>query len=157
DIAEAKGGRVLALTLPDTFRLRLNLRSGFVLDILPGWDKLMALAPAEKLAMLRDPAGRKEMNDLAQSAAGSLRAIANWGNFTLLETFTDQWKQYEGQTLGAIATALGKTPWDTLCDIAIDDNLNTVIASMDTGQNDESWERRVEVWRDPRAIVGASD
>jgi N-acyl-D-aspartate/D-glutamate deacylase len=157
DIAEAKGGRVLALTLPDTFRLRLNLRSGFVLDILPGWDKLMALPPAEKLAMLRDPIGRKEMNDLAQSAPGSLRAIANWGNFTLLESFTEQWKQYEGLTIGAIASRLGKDPWDTLADIAIDDDLNTVIASMDTGQNDASWERRVEVWRDPRAIVGASD
>src|SRR3954452_3715786 len=68
DIAEAKGGTVRALTLPDTFRLRLNLRSGFVLDILPGWDKLMALAPEAKLAMLRDPAGRAEMDRLAQSA-----------------------------------------------------------------------------------------
>ena len=157
DVAAAKGGRVLALTLPDTFRLRLNLRSGFVLDILPGWDKLMALPPAEKLAMLRDPAGRKAMDDIAQTAPGTLRTLANWTNYTLLETFSSQWKPYEGQAIGAIATALGKTPWDTLCDIAIDDDLNTVIASMDTGQTDASWEKRVEVWRDPRAIVGASD
>ena len=157
DIAAAKGGRVLALTLPDTFRLRLNLRSGFVLDILPGWDKLMALPPTEKLAMLRDPAGRKAMDDIAQTAPGSLRTLANWTNYTLLETFSSQWKPYEGQTIGAIATALEKSPWDALCDIAIDDDLNTVIASMDTGQTDASWEKRVEVWRDPRAIVGASD
>jgi len=157
DIAEAKGGRVLALTLPDTFRLRLNLRSGFVLDILPGWDKLMALPPAEKLAMLRDPAGRKHMNDLAQSPTTSLKSLANWGNYTLLETFSSKWKPYEGQTLGAIATTLGSTAWDVLCDVAIDDDLNAVIASMDSGQTDASWEKRVEVWRDPRAIVGASD
>ena len=157
DVAAAKGGRVLALTLPDTFRLRLNLRSGFILDILPGWDKLMALPPAEKLAMLRDPAGRTSMNELAQSAPGTLRTLANWSNYTLLETFSDQWKPYMGQALGAIATALGKTPWDALCDIVIDDDLNTVIASMDSGQTDASWEKRVEVWRDPRAIVGASD
>jgi N-acyl-D-aspartate/D-glutamate deacylase len=157
DIAAAKGGRVLALTLPDTFRLRLNLRSGFVLDILPGWDKLMALPPAEKLAMLRDPAGRKAMDDIAQTAPFPLRSLANWTNYTLLETFSTRWKPYEGQTIGAIATALGKTAWDALCDIAIDDDLNTVIASMDSGQTDASWEKRVEVWRDPRAIVGASD
>ncbi len=157
DIAEAQGGRVLALTLPDTFRLRLNLRSGFVLDILPGWDKLMALAPAVKLAMLRDPAGRAEMDRLAQSAPGTLRSLANWGNYTLLETFSENWKRFEGLTIGAIATELGKEQWDTLVDIVIDDDLNTVIASMDTGQTDASWEKRVEVWRDPRAIVGASD
>jgi len=157
DIAEAKGGRVLALTLPDTFRLRLNLRSGFVLDILPGWDKLMALPPAEKLAMLRDPNGRAEMDRVAQTAPGNLRSLANWANYTLLETFSEQWKRFEGRTLAAIATELGKTTWDTLADIAIDDDLNTVIASIDTGQTDASWEKRVEVWRDPRAIVGASD
>ena len=34
-------------------RLRLNFLSGFVLDMLPGWDKLMALPVREKLAMLR--------------------------------------------------------------------------------------------------------
>ncbi|MEO6123559.1 MAG: amidohydrolase family protein [Ilumatobacteraceae bacterium] len=157
DVAEAKGGRVLALTLPDTFRLRLNFRSGFILDILPGWDKLMALPPQEKLAMLRDPAGRASMDQLAQSAPGMLRTLANWNNYTLLETFSSQWKPYEGRPIGSIATELGKTPWDTLVDIVIDDDLNTVIASLDSGQNDASWEKRVEVWRDPRAIVGASD
>jgi N-acyl-D-aspartate/D-glutamate deacylase len=41
DIAAQRGGHVLALTLPDTFRLRLNFKSGFILDILPGWDCLM--------------------------------------------------------------------------------------------------------------------
>ena len=157
DIAAAKGGRVLALTLTDTFRLRLNLRSGFVLDILPGWDKLMALPLAEKVAMLRNPVGRAEMDTLAQSAAGPLKSLANWGSYTLLETFSEQWKRFEGRTIGAIATELAKSAWDTLADIAIDDDLNTVIASMDTGQTDASWEKRVEVWRDPRAIVGASD
>ena len=157
DIAEAKGGRVLALTLPDTFRLRLNLRSGFILDILPGWDKLMALSPADKLAMLRDPVGRKHMDELAQSPTTSLKSLANWASYTLLETFSEQWKPYEGQSLGTIATTLGKTSWDALCDIVIDDDLNTVIASLDSGQTDASWEKRVEVWRDPRAIVGASD
>jgi N-acyl-D-aspartate/D-glutamate deacylase len=157
DIAEARGGRVLALTLPDTFRLRLNMRSGFILDILPGWDRLMALPPAEKLAMLRDPAGRAEMDALGQSAPGAMKSLANWTNYTLLETFSAQWKPVEGRKIGEIATELGKTAWDALCDIVIDDDLRTVIASLDTGQNDESWEKRVEVWRDPRAIVGASD
>ena len=38
DIAAERGGRVLALTLPDSFRLRINFTSGFVFDILNGWD-----------------------------------------------------------------------------------------------------------------------
>ena len=157
DIAAERGGQVLALTLPDTFRLRLNFRSGFILDILDGWDTLMALPPGEKLAMLRDPAGRARMNELAQSTVGPTKSIGNWGNYQLLQTFSDRWKPYEGRIIGDIATELGTNPWDLLCDIVIDDDLNTVIANQDNGQTRETWEKRVQVWRDHRAIVGASD
>ena len=157
DIAKQRGGRVLALTLPDTFRTRLNLRSGFILDILNGWDELMALPPEEKLAMLRDPKGRQEMNDKAQATVGPTRSIGNWAAYMLLETFSDKWKPYQGRLIGDIAKELGKEPWDTLADIVVDDNLNTVITVPDKGQGDDTWQRRVEVWRDDRAIVGASD
>lgn len=157
DIAARRGGHVLALTLPDTFRLRLNFRSGFILDILNGWDSLMALPPHEKLAMLRDPAGRQKMNDIAQLTDGPTRSIANWGGYQLLQTFSAQWKPYEGRIIGEIAAERGVTPWDLLCDIVIDDDLNTVIANQDKGQDRETWEKRVQVWRDHRAVVGASD
>lgn len=157
DIAAARGGQVLALTLPDTFRLRLNFRSGFILDILNGWDTLMALEPSEKLAMLRDPAGRARMNDLAQSTEGPTRAIGNWGGYQLLQTFTARWKPHEGRIIGEIASELGVDAWDLLCDIVVDDNLNTVIANQDRGQDRETWDKRVQVWRDHRAVVGASD
>ncbi len=157
DYAADHGGKVIALTLPDSFRMRLNFQSGFVLDILPGWDKLMALPDAEKLAMLRRPEGRAHMNDLAQSQEGSIRALANWGAYLLVETFTDEYKRFTGRAIGEIATELGRTPWDTLADIVVADELKTSFTNADRGQDDASWQRRVEVWRDPRALPGASD
>ena len=157
EIAAKRGGQVLALTLPDTFRLRLNFKSGFILDILNGWDTLMALPDADKLAMLRDPEGRKKMNDLAQSTEGPTKSIGNWGGYQLLQTFTDKWKPFEGRIIGEIAAELKVDPWNLLCDIVVDDNLNTVIANQDKGQDRDTWEKRVQVWRDHRAVVGASD
>ena len=157
DLAAAEGGRVLALTLPDTFRLRLNFTSGFILDILHGWDSLMALPVHEKLRQLRDPAARAEWNRLAQSTEGATRSIANWGGYRILETFSSQWKPYEGRIIGEVVLQLGREPWDVLCDLVIADDLRTVIANQDRGQDDATWKRRVEVWRDHRAIVGASD
>jgi len=157
DIAAARGGHVLALTLPDTFRVRLNFKSGFILDILNGWDSLMALPDDAKTAMLRDPDGRAEMNRLAQTTEGPTRAIANWAGYFLLQTFTAKWKPFEGRLIGEIARELGVDAWNLLCDIVLDDRLLTVIASQDRGQDDETWRRRVEVWRDHRAVVGASD
>jgi N-acyl-D-aspartate/D-glutamate deacylase len=157
DIAAAEGGRVLALTLPDTFRLRLNFTSGFILDILNGWDSLMALPVDEKLRQLRDPVQRAEWNRLAQSTEGTQRAIANWAGYWVLETFSDEWKPYEGRIIGDIAREQGREAWDVLVDIVVADGLRTVIANQDRGQDDATWARRVEVWRDHRAVVGASD
>ncbi len=157
DYAAARGGRVVALTLPDSFRICINFRTGFILDILPGWERLMALPGQDKLAMLADPAGRGEMDRLAQSAVGPNRSIAHWASYTVAETFSECTKPFAGRTVGEIAIELGKTAWDALADIVVADGLRTVIANPDRGQDDASWQRRVEVWRDPRAIVGASD
>jgi len=157
DIAASRGGQVLALTLPDTFRLRLNLISGFVLDILPGWDALMALPKDEKIRQLADPGRRAEWNRLAQSDQGLTRAIANWASYVLLQTFAEENRGFEGRTVGDVARELGRDPWDVLVDIALADGLRTVIANQDRGQDAATWQRRVEVWRDHRAIVGASD
>lgn len=157
DIAAEEGGRVLALTLPDTFRLRLNFTSGFILDILQGWDTLMALPVEEKMRQLRDPSMRAEWDRLAQSTEGTQRAIANWAGYWVLETFSDEWKPYQGRIIGDIARELGRSAWDVLVDIVLADGLRTVIANQDRGQDDATWQRRVEVWRDHRAVVGASD
>ncbi len=156
DIAATRGGSVFALVLADSFRLRLNLLTGFVLDILPGWDRLMALPRDEKLRQLADPAIRAEWDRMAQ-ADGPVRAIANWGGYRLLETFSDATRPFEGRIVGDVAAELGKTAWHTLADIVIADDLRTVIANQDRGQDDASWSRRVEAWRDPRAVIGASD
>lgn len=157
DHAARLGGRVVALTLPDSQRNRLNFKSGFILDILPGWERLMALPDEEKLAMLSDPSGRAEMDRLAQTQEGPLRSIANWRHYTVVETFSPETKVYEGMTVGEIAERVGLSPWDALADVVVKDGLRTVIMNPDRGQDVESWRCRVEVWRDPRAIVGASD
>jgi N-acyl-D-aspartate/D-glutamate deacylase len=117
----------------------------------------MALPDDAKLDMLRDPVGRANMNALAQSQEGGLRAIANWASYTLLETFTDEYKRFIGRPIGEIALELGKSAWDTLADIVVADRLLTVIANADRGQDDESWRQRVDIWRDQRALPGASD
>jgi N-acyl-D-aspartate/D-glutamate deacylase len=157
DYAATLGARVLALTLPDSQRNRLNFKAGFILDILPGWERFMALTDDAKLAMLTDPAGRAEMDSRAQSQKGPLRSIANWRQYMVVETFAPENKPYEGLAVGEISERLGRSPWDTLADIVVSDRLRTVIMNEDRGQDAESWRRRVDVWRDPRTIVGASD
>ncbi len=157
DAAAATGAKVVALTLPDTLRTRLNLHSGFVLDLLHGWDALMALPVDEKLRQLTDPVQRAHWDELAQSTPMPIRGLANWAGYRLLETTTPRWQPHVGRTLGDIAAELGAEPWDVLADIAVDDRLRTVISAVDRFQDRAAWELRVRVWRDGRTLVGASD
>jgi len=154
DRAAERGGRVVALTLPDTLRTWLNFRSGFILDILPGWESLMALPDSEKLARLSDPATRAEWDRLAQSEQGPTRSIAHWAAYLIVES-TDP--GLVGRAVGEIATERGLSAWDALAGIVVADHLRTVISAPDKGQDDATWAKRVEVWRDPRTLVGASD
>ena len=76
----------------------------------------MALPDADKLAMLRDPAGRAEMDRLAQSTEGPTRAIGNWAAYVLLETFTDEYRRFQGRTRATSPASSGArrgTPWPT--------------------------------------------
>ncbi|MGA2209405.1 MAG: amidohydrolase family protein [Acidimicrobiales bacterium] len=154
DLAAEGGGRVVALTLPDTLRLWLNFKSGFILDILNGWERLMALPDARKLAELSDPTGRAEMDRLAQETDGPSRSIAHWAAYRVEESSVPGAK---GRMVGELATEQRRAAWDVLADLVVADELRTVISKPDPGQDEASWEKRVSVWRDPRSLVGASD
>jgi N-acyl-D-aspartate/D-glutamate deacylase len=86
-----------------------------------------------------------------------MRSIANWSGYVIVETFTDETRPLIGMTVGDIARRLDLSAWEALASIVVGDGLRTVVSKQDTGQDDVSWARRVEVWRDPRAIVGGSD
>ena len=156
DYAASHGGRVMALTLPDSLRTRLTFLSGFVLDLLPNWPKFVTSPLAERKAWLGSPEKRALLNQWAQSAEGGMRSIANWAGYRL-ETFATVNAPYDGRIVGDVARELGRDPWELLCEIVVADDLRTGMFSPDRGQDDASWQRRVDVWRDGRAIVGASD
>jgi N-acyl-D-aspartate/D-glutamate deacylase len=158
DRAAERGARVVALTLPATMQLHLNFRSGFIFDALPGWGPTMALPPDAKCKALTDPAERARLREAAASPeAGVFRNMLRWENLRIGETFAPENAGVAGRTVGEVATERGTAPFDALLDVAVADDLRTVIMPPAAGNDDESWRRRVEVWRDQRAIVGASD
>ncbi|MBT95699.1 MAG: aminoacylase [Acidimicrobiaceae bacterium] len=156
DVATSKGGKVIALTVPMTLGLHLNFLGGFVLDALPEWENFILKSRHEKMEILSDPVARKELDDFAQQDS-PLRNVAHWGAKTIFHTKAPENKQYVGKTIYEIADEVGKSPWDTLVDIALADELETSFGNPVDDEPDTDWEARVEVWRDSRAIIGASD
>jgi N-acyl-D-aspartate/D-glutamate deacylase len=156
DFARERGGRVLALTVPCAIQSRMSLESGFVFDMLNGWTKPMALPVDEKMALLADPAQRKELNELAQGPS-PMRGIAKWERLKVGEVFADTNTQYQGRTIGEIADAEGRETFDVLCDIALADDLRTGLYQPVLGDDEATWSKRVDVWRDERTLVGGTD
>ena len=156
DAARAAGGKVVALTVPMTLALHLNFNSGFVLDAIPGWEKVMLLPKKDKREVFADPTQRRKLNELAQ-AEGPLRGLAHWETKTILHTLAPENEGCVGRSVGEIAHERGQDAWDTLCDIALADDLETSFGNPAGDDPDEDWEARVEIWRDQRAVIGASD
>ncbi|MFA5884162.1 MAG: amidohydrolase family protein [Acidimicrobiia bacterium] len=157
DLARAKGGKVVALTMPISFGARLSFASGFVLDAMPGWEGPMHASRDEKLKLFRDREARDALNASAQSPDNPLRMIADWSTKIVFDVVAPENEPYRGQTVGAIAEAEGRDPWDVLCDIAVADELNTSFGTPTPVETVEDWKARLEVWRDSRAVIGASD
>jgi N-acyl-D-aspartate/D-glutamate deacylase len=157
DRAAERGGRVLALTVPCVMQLHLNFRSGFLFDALPGWGPTMALPVDEKRDALSDPEVRSRLREAAESDTGLFSRMLRWDRLRVGQTFATENDGLTGQTIGQIAAERGQEPFETLCDVAIADDLRTDLLPPSGGDDAESWKRRAGVWRDERAVVGASD
>jgi len=158
DHAAEHGATVLALTVPDTMRFRLNFLSGFIFDAIPGWEAAMALPKEAKMKVLADSEERGRLREAAASpAAGPLRGMVNWPPMAICETFTDVNRGLAGRTVGSVAEERGQDPFDVVCDIALADELRTSFSPRLATDEPGVWEKRAELWRDPRVLLGASD
>jgi N-acyl-D-aspartate/D-glutamate deacylase len=158
EVASQRGGRVVALTLPQAMKIRLSFLSGFVLDGLPGWRDTMHLPVPERLVALADPEVRRRLAEGASSKeAGMLRGLAQWDRLIIAETFAPENADATGRSVGEVAAARGGEPFDTLLDIVIADGLRTGLTPPLTGDDAADWRMRAEVWRHPGAVIGGSD
>ena len=158
EFSAQRGGRVVALTLPQAMKIRLSFLSGFALDGLPGWRDTMHLPVPERLAALADPQVRRRLAEGASSKqAGMLRGLAQWDRLVIVETFAPDNADATGRSVGEIAAARGGEPFDTLLDIVIADELSTGLSPPLTGDDAADWQLRAQVWRHPGAVIGGSD
>jgi N-acyl-D-aspartate/D-glutamate deacylase len=158
DAAAAAGGRIVALTMPTLVPMNMSFRNYCALFMLPDWGPIMSLPVPERIAKLRDPETRAFMNERAQSPdAGVFRRLASWANYELGDTFSPATKALKGRRIKDLAAARGTSPFDTLLDIVIADDLRTILWPIPSDGDPDSWKLRAEVWNDGRAMIGGSD
>jgi N-acyl-D-aspartate/D-glutamate deacylase len=155
--ARANGADVVALHMPIPSRARFSFGTGFVLDVLPGWQEIMNLPIKERVVALRHPDVRRRLAAGAEAAVGPLREIAEWDKRVITETFTPEARPYQGRRVADIAREEGKDPFDALLDVACADELATTFSRLPSFPSVDDWRAAVDVWRDAGAIIGASD
>ena len=159
DHAAARGATVVAQAIVDPRRFYMSLLNGFLFDALPGWATLFALPVPERVRVLADPEERRHLDQASSdpSVAEIVRRHLQWGDMRIVQGYSPTTQSIEGRYLGDVARERGVDPFDLLCDLAIADDLRTVVMPRPVGDDDASWALRARVWTDPRAVVGASD
>ena len=160
DYARARGGEVIALTIPCPAEVYLTYKQGFVFDSLPGkWREIFKWPMAERMERYREPELRRQLATDAESVPEDavMRFVSRLGNYRIVSVIAEANKQYEGRVVSEIAATENREPIDVMLDIALADELLTVFAPLLGGQDHESYVLRGKLWMDDRTLIGASD
>ena len=156
--AAALGGKVVALTMPILVPMNISFKTRCALTLIPGWDEILTKPLDERKKLLKDPQVRAKMQEDAQAeAAGVLRRMNRWEDYTIGDTFSEENKPLEDRRVGDIAEERGQSAFDTLVDIVLADDLQTVIWPRPLEDDEESWKMRMDLLASGQAMVGGSD
>ena len=156
--ARARGGTVVALTMPILVEMNMSFLNYCALFMMPGWSDVMNLPVPERVAKLRDPEVRKWMDERARSPeAGVFSRLASWGRYMIGDTYSAANDGLKGKVIENLARERGQSAFDTLVDIVIEDDLRTVLWPLPSDSDPESWKMRAEAWDHPLVMVGGSD
>ncbi len=158
DTAAAAGARVVALTMPVIVGMNMSFLNYCALNMMPDWGQILGLPVPERIEKLSDPATRRFMEERAASPeVGVFGRLTGWATYVIGDTFAEQNRDLTGRRVGDIAAERGSTPFDTLLDIVIADDLRTVLWPGATDADPESWELRRLAWQHPSVMLGGSD
>jgi N-acyl-D-aspartate/D-glutamate deacylase len=158
EAAAERGAEVVALTMPTLVGLTMSFHSYSPIFQLPGWRPVLTLPMDERMSALRDPKVRASLLVGSQSPeAGVFLRVADFPNFRIGETFSEENAGLTGRLVCDIAAERGGESFDTLLDIVLADDLRTVLWPDPPDNDAESWELRMKAWENGHTLLGGSD
>jgi N-acyl-D-aspartate/D-glutamate deacylase len=160
DVAAERGGRVVPMFMPQNGPNQQDFLRGYVYRALPGWGWLFDLSVDERIRALRDPAVREQLRAAldAETAGLAVTIRSTWGACFVNEPESPELQYLDGRRVGDIARERGISDFDAVLDIAVAAELRVGFVRYPyTDADDWTSMARVEVLRDPRVVLGASD
>jgi N-acyl-D-aspartate/D-glutamate deacylase len=157
DATTAKGIRAFPMCTPNRITDYFMMRNTQTFRGLPVWHPICLSAPEDQLKAYADPEVRKKLHDEAVEfkSGPAIGICSTWWDYMVVQTAVlEKNKWMEGKTLGEIAKTQGKGIIDCLCDLTIEENLDTEWLH---GENNVDDEAVAKILNYPNAIIGLSD
>ena len=127
ETAAARGLRIYPMLVLNPKGVHFSLDSTFIFDEYPTWRATLTAPTATRTALLRDPPTRARLvAELADPLMGSLNLT--WDQVAVVATRDADNRALEGRTIADIAQSTGAAPIDTMLDLAIAEDLETMFA-----------------------------
>jgi N-acyl-D-aspartate/D-glutamate deacylase len=153
----ARGIRAFPMCTPNRITDYFKMRNTQTFRGLPVWHPICLSSPEEQLKAYADPQIRKKLHDEAIEFKGgpAIGICSTWWDYMVVQTAAlEENKWMEGKTLGEIAKAQDKGIIDCLCDLTIEENLDTEWLH---GENNVDDEAVAKILTYPNAVIGLSD
>ena len=155
--AAERGAKVFGLCPAAPVKGFLNFRSGFTFAMLDGWKPFLRLGDSEKVEAMRDPEVRARLKAGAEHPDNPIQAFRDLDEYVIESVRTEGNARWQGATVRQLAQARGRSSFDALFDLAVEEELDLVFSGPPMGADAESWKLREDVWNDPHMLLGASD
>ncbi len=128
--ARARGHALFGQVSCCPLTMDFTLNAPYPLEGVPAWGPVMQAAGAELRRLLADADLRAAVKrDLEQPVAVRL-FNGEWDKLSVVEVASPQHRDLEGLTLASIARAQGKHPLDSMLDLALAEDLQTVFTAV---------------------------
>jgi N-acyl-D-aspartate/D-glutamate deacylase len=158
DVARARGGWVVPMFMPQNGPLRHDFKEAYVFRAVPGWAGLFTLEGEERIRALADPAMRAHLRASVDAATQGLAVVVrNWVTYEVNDVADPALAHLLGRNIGDLAAARGVSPFDAMLDIVVEAKLDVGFVRYQYPGDDWTTTARLDVLKDPRVVLGASD
>jgi N-acyl-D-aspartate/D-glutamate deacylase len=157
DATTAKGIRAFPMCTPNRITDYFQMRNTQTFRGLPVWHPICLSSPEEQLRAYADPDVRRKLHEEAVEFKNgpAIGICSTWWDYMVVQTAVlEKNKWMEGRTLGEIARTQGKGIIDCLCDLSIEENLDT---GWLHGENNVDDAAVAKILTYPNAVIGLSD
>jgi N-acyl-D-aspartate/D-glutamate deacylase len=153
----AKGIRAFPMCTPNRITDYFKMRNTQTFRGMAVWHPICLSSPEDQLKAYADPEVRKKLHaEAIEFKSGPAIGICStwWDYMVVQSAVLEKNKWMEGKTLGEIAKAQGKGIIDCLCDLTVEENLDTEWLH---GENNVDDEAVAKILTYPNAVIGLSD